>query len=118
MLPAAAETRPRTHVLVPSRPMGSRLSILAGLVAGLLVAGALLLGFVFIRPDPAHPSASAPVASDSPAPATAAPSPVGSASPSGSAAAPGSGAPGSPGSSAVTENFHVGQPAPAVAVTP
>ena len=78
MLPAAAETRPRTHVLVPSRPMGSRLSIIAGLLAGLLVAGALLLGFVFIGPAPAHPSASAAAASDSPAPSTAPASPVGS----------------------------------------
>ena len=114
MLPAAAETRPGTHVLVPSRLMGSRLSILAGLLAGLLAAGALLLGFVFIGPDPAHPSASADPPSDSPAPSTAPASPVGSAGASGSAAAPGPG--GSPGSSAVTENFHVGQPAPALVV--
>ena len=91
--------------------MGSRLSILAGLLAGLLVAGALLLGFVYMGPAPAHPSASAAAASDSPAPSkgppstrpapsTAAASPVGSARASGSPAAPGSGAPGSPGSSA------------------
>ena len=32
--------------------MGSRLSILAGLLAGLLVAGALLLGVVYMGPDP------------------------------------------------------------------
>lgn len=97
MLPAAPETRPGTHVLVPSGLMGSRLSILAGLLAGLLVAGALLLGFVFIGPDPARPPASP---SNSPAASSAAASPVGSAAASGSAAAPGSGAPGSPGSSA------------------
>ena len=105
--------------------MGSRLSIIAGLLAGLLVAGALLLGFVFIGPGPAHPClgaahgsravaapvdrASAPAPSgrrrlagraDSPAPSTAPASPVGSPAASDSAAAPGSGAPGSPGSSA------------------
>ena len=41
-----------TLVLVPSRLMGSRLSIVAGLLAGLLAAGALLAGFVFVGPDP------------------------------------------------------------------
>ena len=88
MLPAAAETRPRTHVLVPSRPMGSRLSILAGLLAGLLVAGALLLGFVFVGPAPAHPSASAAAASDSPAPSTAPARPPPSTAPSTAPASP------------------------------
>jgi len=88
MLPAAAETRPGTHVLVPSRLMGSRLSILAGLLAGLLVAGALLLGFVFVGPGPAHPSAPAAAPSTSPAASSAAASPVGSAGGSSSPAAP------------------------------
>jgi len=68
--------------------MGSRLSILAGLLAGLLVAGALLLGFVFIGPRPAQPSASAASPSNRPAAPSAAASPVGSAGAFGSPAAP------------------------------
>jgi len=88
MLPAAAETRPGTHVLVPSRLMGSRLSILAGLLAGLLVAGALLLGFVFVGPGPAHPAASAASPSNRPVASSAVASPVGSAGGSSSPAAP------------------------------
>jgi peroxiredoxin len=101
--------------------MGSRLSILAGLLAGLVVAGALLAAFVFVGPDPVRPSASA-APSDGPG-ASSELTPSAAASPlaSGSAAAPGSGAPGSgapgsPGASGVTENFHIGQPAPALVV--
>ena len=93
--------------------MKSALSIAAGLLAGLLVAGALLVGFVFVGPDPVG---------ETPTPS-------------------GSGAVGSPDASAVagaiarrwrlrdprarrrhparlpvTENFHVGEPAPALLV--
>ena len=92
--------------------MGSRLSIVAGLLAGLLVAGALLAGFVLVGPDPVRPTpspsgsgAASPGASAS---ASLAPSPSASGGPSGSAA--------SPGSSTVTENFHVGEAAPALVV--
>ena len=100
--------------------MGSRLSIVAGLLAGLLAAGALLVAFVFVGPDPvrATPSPSGDGASASPGGSvgpSAAPSAGGSAVASASAV-PGSGAPGSPGSSAITENFHVGEPAPALLV--
>jgi cytochrome c biogenesis protein CcmG, thiol:disulfide interchange protein DsbE len=106
--------------------MGSRLSIVAGLLAGLLVAGALLAGFVFVGPDPGRPSVSAAPSeaaesSASPSPGASAspgasPSAAGSAAPSGSGAAPGSGAPASPGASTATENFHIGEAAPALAV--
>jgi cytochrome c biogenesis protein CcmG, thiol:disulfide interchange protein DsbE len=92
--------------------MRSWLSILAGLLAGLLVAGALLVGFVFVGPDPVR-------ATPSPSGSTAAGSPLGSASPgaSGSSASASASTPsGSPDGSAVTENFHVGEPAPALLV--
>jgi cytochrome c biogenesis protein CcmG, thiol:disulfide interchange protein DsbE len=105
--------------------MGSRLSIVAGLLAGLLVAGALLVGFVFVGPDPVRPSPSAAPSEADPSPspsASASPStspsassfasPAGSASPTPPVSAP----VGSPGASTVTENFHIGQPAPALAV--
>src|SRR5215212_11153938 len=93
--------------------MGPRLSVVAGLVAGVLAALALLVGFVFVGPDPGgRPAAS--TASPSPsATASARPSasPLASPSPSG-------GSPSVPpsGGSGATENFHVGQPAPALVV--
>ena len=102
-----------TLVLVPSRVMRSWLSILAGLLAGLLVAGALLVGFVFVGPDPVRATPS-PSGSDR----GREPGRLGVAgrrrrrSPSAIGAAPS----GSPGGSAVTENFHVGEPAPALLV--
>jgi thiol-disulfide isomerase/thioredoxin len=96
--------------------MGSRLSIVAGLVAGVVVALALLAGFVLVGPDPGGAVASGPPsASASSAPsASARPRPSASASPS--VSAPASGSPAPSGGSAVTTNFHVGQPAPALLV--
>jgi cytochrome c biogenesis protein CcmG/thiol:disulfide interchange protein DsbE len=93
--------------------MASRLSIVAGLLAGVVVALALLAAFVFVGPDPGRPSASAAasVAQLSPSPSQPSASPSGSAasgSPSASASA------GSGGSA--TTNFHVGQPAPSLVV--
>ena len=91
--------------------MKTALSIVAGLLAGLLVAGALLVGFVFVGPDPVGetPAPSGSGAAESPGASAggspSAPAPSGSASASASA-----------GSSAVTENFHVGEPAPALVV--
>jgi cytochrome c biogenesis protein CcmG, thiol:disulfide interchange protein DsbE len=96
--------------------MGSRLSVLAGLLAGLLVAGALLVAFVFVGPDPVAPSASpAPsdIAQASPSAPAATSSPPLSSPVSGPVSGPLSGPAGSPG---VTENFHIGQPAPALVV--
>jgi cytochrome c biogenesis protein CcmG/thiol:disulfide interchange protein DsbE len=86
--------------------MESRLSIAAGLVAGVIVALVLLVAFIFVGPDPGQPraSASAPPAAQ----ASGAPSP--SALPSG-----GSGSPGASGSGEVP-NFHVGEPAPSLIV--
>jgi thiol-disulfide isomerase/thioredoxin len=89
--------------------MGSRLSILAGLLAGLLVAAALLVAFVFVGPDPVRPTPS-PEGSGTAEEST--PSPVASAS----APASAGGRSGSPGASSATENFHVGQAAPALVV--
>lgn len=91
--------------------MGSRLSIVVGLAAGVIVALALLAGFVLVGPDPGtaagSPSASPmPSASVSPSStATVVPSPSPSAS--GTAIASGSG---------IVENFHIGQPAPKLVV--
>jgi thiol-disulfide isomerase/thioredoxin len=108
--------------------MGSRLSIVAGLLAGLLVAGALLVAFVLVGPDPVDPSPSAAPSEADPSPsssasASASPSASSPASPAASRSpnTPGSAAPvsapaGSPGASGVTENFHIGQPAPALVV--
>jgi thiol-disulfide isomerase/thioredoxin len=98
--------------------MGSRLSILAGLLAGLLAAGALLIGFVFVGPDPVRATPSPADASASPGDSAGPASPPATA-PSGSGAAPSggpSGASASAGSAQVTENFHVGEAAPALDV--
>jgi cytochrome c biogenesis protein CcmG/thiol:disulfide interchange protein DsbE len=87
--------------------MGSRLSIAAGLVAGVIVALVLLVAFVFVGPDPGQPRASA---SASPAAdASGAPSP--SALPSG-----GSPSPVPSGGSGEVANFHMGEPAPSLIV--
>jgi cytochrome c biogenesis protein CcmG, thiol:disulfide interchange protein DsbE len=99
--------------------MGSRLSILAGLLAGLLVAGALLAAFLFVGPDPSRGTPSAdPSSSPGQASAGASPSssPSAPASAGGSPTAASSAETGSPGSSSATENFHVGEPAPALLV--
>jgi thiol-disulfide isomerase/thioredoxin len=94
--------------------MGSRLSIVAGLVAGVIVALALLAGFVLVGPDPSASIASAsPSAAASPS-ASVAPSPSVSASASASPSPAGSAAPS--GGSGVAANFHIGQPAPALLV--
>lgn len=89
--------------------MGSRLSIVAGLLAGLLAAGGLLLAFVFVGPDPAGAT---PTADPS---AAAAPSSVASASPP-VAGSPDSSAAssGSPSGSGVAGSFDVGEQAPAL----
>ncbi|HET9345168.1 MAG TPA: TlpA disulfide reductase family protein [Candidatus Limnocylindrales bacterium] len=94
--------------------MGSRLSIVAGLLAGLLAAGALLAGFVLVGPDPvrATPSPASSGAGGSPGASAS----LAASSPSAAASSGPSGSPASPGSSAVTENFHVGDPAPVLVV--
>jgi cytochrome c biogenesis protein CcmG, thiol:disulfide interchange protein DsbE len=87
--------------------MGSRLSIFAGLLAGVVVALALLTGFLFVGPDPTRPIASA-----SPSPSagpTATATSIARTSPSSSPSAGASG-------SAVPENFHIGEAAPALVV--
>ena len=89
--------------------MKSALSIAAGLVVGLLVAGALLAGFVFVGPDPVRATPT-PAGSDV---ASAGPSePPRSAAPSGSAAP----SAGPSGGSQATENFHIGEAAPPLKV--
>jgi thiol-disulfide isomerase/thioredoxin len=83
--------------------MSPRLSIVAGLVVGVAVAGLLLGGIVALTPDPVSPSAPVPsFAIDSAEPsiaASAGPGASGSAGPGGSGAL-----------------FHVGEPAPALLV--
>lgn len=95
-------------------------SILAGLVAGILVAIGVLAAFVFVGPDPVGlrptpaPTLLPPASAASIAPSVlpsvssvpASGGPGGSGGPSGSAAA----------SDAAQDNFHVGQVAPALVV--
>jgi thiol-disulfide isomerase/thioredoxin len=85
--------------------MWARLSIVAGLVVGVIVAGLLLGGIVAFAPDPPPPSTPlTPLPSL--ALATASPSVAASVSPSASPS-------GSPSGGAA---FHVGEPAPALVV--
>jgi cytochrome c biogenesis protein CcmG/thiol:disulfide interchange protein DsbE len=97
--------------------MSSRLSILAGLLAGVLVAVAVLGGILYFAPEPGaaetpapQPSITIGTPSPSPSPSVAAsPSaPGASASPTGSAS-PSSG-------SSLAGLFHVGEEAPALSV--
>jgi cytochrome c biogenesis protein CcmG, thiol:disulfide interchange protein DsbE len=97
--------------------MSSRLSILAGLLAGVLVAVVVLGGILYLAPEPGAAATPAPqpsiaigTPSPSPSPSVAAsPSaPGASASPSGSAS-PSSG-------SSLGGLFHVGEVAPALSV--
>lgn len=86
--------------------MWSRLSIVAGLVVGIAVAGLVLGGILALAPDPPRPSvrpASFAIASASPSAGASATGSLPSASPSTSA-------------SAAAGPFHVGQPAPALDV--
>lgn len=119
--------------------MGPRLSVLAGLVAGVLVALAVLAGVILAVPAPIPasstptPSAIATAFGPSPSPsasASVAPSPSASPSPPASPSASPPWALGSPSASASvgasalagsppasgSADFHVGQPAPALAV--
>jgi cytochrome c biogenesis protein CcmG/thiol:disulfide interchange protein DsbE len=87
--------------------MGSRLSIAAGLVAGVIVALVLLVAFIFVGPDPGGPRASASaspaaVASGAPGPSTA---------PSGESSSPVAS-----GGSGEVANFHMGELAPSLIV--
>jgi thiol-disulfide isomerase/thioredoxin len=96
--------------------MGSRLSIVAGLAAGLLVAVGVLAAFIFVGPDPIglRPSPAPSQVAGASASASAAGSPLAS----GSQGPSGSGAEGSggPSGSAAASGFHVGQPAPPLVV--
>jgi thiol-disulfide isomerase/thioredoxin len=83
--------------------MWARLSIVAGLVVGVAVAGLVLGGLLAFTPDPAPASTPAPTL----AVASASPSPPPSASPSSTPA---------PSASLADAPFHVGQPAPALSV--
>ncbi|MBA2381557.1 MAG: redoxin domain-containing protein [Chloroflexi bacterium] len=92
--------------------MKTGVSILAGLLAGVLVAVGVLAAFVFVGPDPVglRPTPAptiVPSASAAPSSSIAAGSPV----PSGSPAAPGSSAGFDPGAA-----FRIGQPAPPLVV--
>jgi thiol-disulfide isomerase/thioredoxin len=89
--------------------MGSRLSIAAGLVAGVVVAFVVLVAFIFVGPDPGRPRASAE-SSASPGTAPSA-TLAATAIPSG-----GSSSPGASGGSGEIANFNIGQPAPALVV--
>lgn len=87
--------------------MGSRLSIVAGLAAGVVVALALLAGFVFVGPDPGG-ARSSPSGSPS-----AVPSPT--ASQVAVTQPPATSTPVASGSD-VAENFHISEPAPKLVI--
>jgi thiol-disulfide isomerase/thioredoxin len=84
--------------------MSPRLTIAAGLIAGMLVAVALLVSLVAFVPDPGAPTPPALLV-----PTTG----LSSTSPGTSLAG---GVPPSPSASAGSANFHVGEPAPALVV--
>jgi len=97
--------------------MKTGISILAGLLAGILVAVGILAAFVFVGPDPVGlrptPPPTLVPATPSPAPSIAASPSVPAASPSGPGASPA----GSPGGSVdPAAALHIGQPAPALVV--
>ena len=83
--------------------MRGPLSIVAGLVVGVVVAGLLMAGFVALAPDESTRA--------SPTPSLALPSPSASAS-----ASPVASADASASAAASDAAFHVGQPAPALIV--
>jgi hypothetical protein len=98
--------------------MKTGLTILAGLLAGVLVAVGILAAFVFVGPDPVGLRPTPPPTL---VPASPSPTPSLAASPSGTAASPSAGpgasAAGSPGGSVdPSAALHVGQPAPALVV--
>ena len=99
--------------------MWARLSIIAGLFAGIAVALLVLGGIVAFAPEPGAAPTPAPVPSGSIGIATATPSPspsvAGSPAPSGASASPSS-SPLQPGGSATAGLFHVGEKAPALVV--
>lgn len=99
----------------PRERMKTGVSILGGLVAGVLVAVGVLAAFVFVGPDPVglRPTPAPTLLPSASLSASIEPSAAPSAS-----TAPGSGSPaGSAGpSDAVQDNFHVGQVAPALVV--
>jgi thiol-disulfide isomerase/thioredoxin len=89
--------------------MESRLSVAAGLVAGVVVALALLAGFIFIGPDPGGPRGSAS--------ASASVAPTGTTAPQVTATpAAGSPTPVASGGSGDVANFHIGEQAPTLVV--
>jgi cytochrome c biogenesis protein CcmG, thiol:disulfide interchange protein DsbE len=89
--------------------MGSRLSIAAGLVAGVVVAFVVLVAFIFVGPDPGGPRPSAATSSSPGAAASATPLAT-------AIASSGSSSPAASDGSGDVANFHIGQPAPALVV--
>lgn len=95
--------------------MWPRLSVLAGLLAGVLAAVLVIGGIVAIAPAPIPPPTQTPAPSTSIGPVgTPTPTPAISATPSGSGVAPSGGPSSSAGGSAA--RFHVGEAAPALMV--
>lgn len=109
MVAVAPGRRPRPLVLVPSAEMKGRLSIVAGLLAGVAVAALVIGGIVAFAPEPAPLSSAAP----SFAIASLVPTPGSSGLVSGS---PGASSAASPSAQASAGLFHVGQPAPPLVV--
>ena len=91
--------------------MRAILSIVAGLVVGVVAAGLLLGGILVLTPEPPPPSAAAPSAAID----SSTPSPTASGTPSATAATSASASPAAS-ASAADAPFHVGQPAPPLVV--
>ncbi len=95
------------------------ITILVGLLLGVVVAAGILAAFVFVGPDPVGPRPSAAPTLLPSVPASASPS-IAAGSPSPAPSASGAGSPEPSGSPAASVDpgaaFHIGQPVPALAV--
>ncbi len=95
--------------------MWPRLSIVAGLFAGIAVAALVLGGILAFAPEPGALPTAAPEPSGSIA-AAPSPSDAPTASPSGASASPSGSDAASPSAGASSGLFHIGEPAPALVV--
>ena len=112
MVAATSAAGPPSLVLVPSDAMGPRFAIAAGLLAGVGVAAALIIGVLALAPDPPTPSPPMPSIVDGIGRPTASASVA-------STAPPADGAPTAPTASpsaGAGSGFHIGEPAPSLVV--
>ena len=98
----------------PRPAMKTGISILGGLIAGILVAAGILAAFVFVGPDPIGLRPAPAPTLVPPSAAAASPSAIASVGPSTGPSASAVGSPG--GSTDPGAAFHIGQPAPVLVV--